>query len=60
MGLPPARSPYGLDAPLNGDETVMVRPYLVADEQRQRRRALVLAADFGVDVDAYLVGAVAW
>lgn len=39
-----------------------MRPYLVADEQeraRQRRRrvALVLAADFGIDLDAHVVGA---
>ncbi|WP_443333182.1 hypothetical protein [Streptomyces sp. CB03234] len=40
----------------------MVRPYLVADEQRQRRLALVLAADFGIDLDPHLAGAgqVAW
>lgn len=62
MRLPEARSPYGVDVPLNGRETAMVRPYLLADEQRQRRLALVLAADFGVDLDAHLVGAraVAW
>lgn len=58
------RSPYGLDVPLNGDETALVRPYLAACEERQerarqRRRclALVLAADFGVDLDADLIGA---
>ncbi|MEV6395174.1 hypothetical protein AB0M39_10420 [Streptomyces sp. NPDC051907] len=55
--LPAARSPYGLHLPLNGQETAMVRPYVLADEQRQRRLALVLAADFGVDVDAHLLGA---
>ncbi|CAM5425126.1 hypothetical protein [Streptomyces narbonensis] len=56
---PPApRSPYGLDVPLNGDESALVRPYLVAYDQRQerarqrqRRLALVLAADFGFDLD---------
>ncbi|GAA2495595.1 hypothetical protein [Streptomyces gobitricini] len=55
--MPVARSPYGLDVPLSGDESAMVRPYLVADEQRQRRLALVLAADFGIDLDTHLVGA---
>ncbi|MEU0372111.1 hypothetical protein ABZ070_17965 [Streptomyces sp. NPDC006283] len=54
--LPVLRSPYGLDGPLNGHETAMVRPYLLADEQRQRRLALVLAADFGLDLDHHLVG----
>jgi hypothetical protein len=41
-----------------------VRPYLWAHEQRQerawqrrRRLALVLAADFGIDLDADLLGA---
>lgn len=34
----------------------MVRPYLLADEQRRRRLTLVLAADFGVDLDNHLVG----
>ncbi len=62
---PPApRSPYGLDTPLDGEETALVRPYLVEYEQRQerarqrrRRLARVLAADFGVDFDRHLVGA---
>ncbi|MFD7320127.1 hypothetical protein ACFV9D_03410 [Streptomyces sp. NPDC059875] len=49
------RSPYGLDVPLDADETAMVRPYLLAHErqarQLQRRLALVLAADFGIDLD---------
>ncbi|MDT9690572.1 hypothetical protein Q5762_19935 [Streptomyces sp. P9(2023)] len=56
--LPAPRSPYGLDVPLNGYETAMVRPYLLAHDQReerarqrQRRLALVLAADFGIDLD---------
>lgn len=56
--LPRPRSPYGLDGPLNGDETALVRPYLLAYDQRQerarqrqRRLALVLAADFGIDLD---------
>ncbi|WP_156722745.1 hypothetical protein [Streptomyces apocyni] len=50
--------------PLDGEETALVRPYLVEHERRQerarqRRRclALVLAADFGVDLDRHLVGA---
>ncbi|WP_329621421.1 hypothetical protein [Streptomyces sp. NBC_01255] len=58
MRLPRPRSPYGLDEPLNGDETALVRPYLLAyyqrqerARQRQRRLALVLAADFGIDLD---------
>jgi hypothetical protein len=57
---PPApRSPYGLDTPLDGSAVALVRPYLVAYEQREqrreralqreRRRALLLALD-GVDV----------
>ncbi|MFD7320903.1 hypothetical protein ACFV9D_07385 [Streptomyces sp. NPDC059875] len=55
--LPAPRSPYGLDAPLDGTETALVRPYLRAHEQRSRRLALVLAADFGIDLDTHLVGA---
>ncbi|MDV5148081.1 hypothetical protein R1T08_28920 [Streptomyces sp. SBC-4] len=58
MRLPAPRSPYGLDGPLNGDESALVRPYLLAYDQRQerarqrqRRLALVLAADFGIDLD---------
>ncbi|MDN3293797.1 hypothetical protein QWM81_07025 [Streptomyces ficellus] len=27
--LPPLRSPYGLDEPLDGTETALVRPYLL-------------------------------
>ncbi|MEU3427016.1 hypothetical protein [Streptomyces gardneri] len=55
---PGPRSPYGLDVPLNGDESALVRPYLVAYDQRQerarqrqRRLLMVLAADFGIDLD---------
>ncbi|MER6093601.1 hypothetical protein [Streptomyces bluensis] len=60
--LPVHRSPYGLDLPLDGTGQRLVRPYLTAHEQEralQRRRciALVLAADFGIDVDRHLVGA---
>ncbi|MFD8010889.1 hypothetical protein [Streptomyces sp. NPDC058955] len=56
--LPSPRSPHGHDLPLDGSATPLVRPYLLADErrkerarQRQRRLALVLAADFGIDLD---------
>lgn len=49
--------------PLNGDEVALIRPYLLAHEQRQeqarqrhRRLALVLAADFGIDLDQHLIG----
>jgi hypothetical protein len=55
------RSPYGLESPLNGEEVALVRPYLVAFEerrrQRERRLALVLAADFGIDLDRHVIGA---
>ncbi|MFD8549329.1 hypothetical protein [Streptomyces sp. NPDC059649] len=36
------------EPPLDGDATPLVRPYLVAHEQRERRQALLLAT-FGVD-----------
>ncbi|MEU2179638.1 hypothetical protein [Streptomyces thermolilacinus] len=64
--LPRHRSPYGLgpDRPFDGTTTPLVRPYLVAYEgdqertrQRYRRLALVLAADFGVDLDQRVIGA---
>ncbi|MFE7273884.1 hypothetical protein [Streptomyces sp. NPDC057623] len=49
------RSPYGLESPLDGEETALVRPYLVAFEERRRRRerrlVLVHAADFGIYLD---------
>jgi hypothetical protein len=59
---PPAhRSPYGPDGPLDGSASPLVRPYLREHEERARRRerrlGLVLAADFGIDLDAHLVGA---
>ncbi|MBA4864415.1 hypothetical protein H1V43_24280 [Streptomyces sp. PSKA54] len=45
--------PYEPEEPLNGHETALVRPYLVAHEERERQRerrlALLLALD-GVDV----------
>ncbi|MEU3781607.1 MULTISPECIES: hypothetical protein [Streptomyces] len=52
--LPAPRSPYSLDdTPLDGAESPLVRPYLVAVEQERarqprRRTAPVLAADFGI------------
>ncbi|MFC4468876.1 hypothetical protein ACFPH6_30860 [Streptomyces xiangluensis] len=60
--LPHHRSPYGLPTLLDGTDSALVRPYLTAHEQeaalRQRRRlALVLAADFGIDLDRHLIGA---
>ncbi|MCH0538197.1 hypothetical protein I3F58_01200 [Streptomyces sp. MUM 203J] len=57
--LPVHRSPYGLPERFDG-ATTAVRPYLIAHERRQqrlrqqqrrRRLTLVLAADFGVDLD---------
>ncbi|MFC9682467.1 hypothetical protein [Streptomyces sp. NPDC056948] len=41
--LPAHRSPYGTGTALDGTATVAVRPYLVAHEQRQRRRELAMA-----------------
>ncbi|MFG2127896.1 hypothetical protein ACGFNV_08855 [Streptomyces sp. NPDC048751] len=67
--LPVHRSPYGLPVPLDGRATAPVRPYVLAAErshrerelerarQTRRRVALVLAADFGVDLDRHVVGA---
>ncbi|WP_329912197.1 hypothetical protein [Streptomyces sp. SP18BB07] len=56
------RSPYGLHGPLDGNATAMVRPYVVESEREQdrqsrRRLALVLAADFGIDLDEHVIGA---
>lgn len=53
------RSPYGLVERLDGEATAIVRPYLVecereeehAARQRLRRLSLVMAADFGIDLD---------
>ncbi|MFE4961992.1 hypothetical protein [Streptomyces sp. NPDC056660] len=58
----PHRSPYGLAALLDGTESALVRPYLTAHEreaalQQRRRLALVLAADFGIDLDQHVIGA---
>ncbi|MFG2026949.1 hypothetical protein [Streptomyces sp. NPDC048825] len=60
--LPHHRSPYGLVTLLDGADSALVRPYLAAHEreaalQQRRRLALVLAADFGIDLDRHLVGA---
>ncbi|MFJ9798030.1 hypothetical protein [Streptomyces sp. NPDC101145] len=53
--LPLHRSPYGADGLIDGAATPLVRPYLAAYEARHRqawrRTALVLAADFGIDLD---------
>ncbi|MEL7992119.1 MULTISPECIES: hypothetical protein [Streptomyces] len=52
------RSPYGLGERLAGEDTALIRPYLAAYErqeersrQRSRRLRLVMAADFGIDLD---------
>ncbi len=60
--LPPHHSPYCRHLPLDGTASRLVRPYLTAherelDRQRHRRIALVLAADFGIDLDQHIVGA---
>jgi hypothetical protein len=62
---PPApRSPYGRDTALDGLASRLVRPYVLeAERERERARqyrrrvALVLAADFGIDLDRHLIGA---
>ncbi|WP_328769684.1 hypothetical protein [Streptomyces sp. NBC_00286] len=48
MRLPAHRSPYGLDTPLDATATRPVRPYVIAHEQRSRRRELALAT-LGLD-----------
>lgn len=57
--LPALRSPYGLDTPLKGEDVALVRPYLVAFEERQRqlqrRRDLGMAAHFGIDLDTRVI-----
>ncbi|MBQ1098540.1 hypothetical protein KBY55_21250 [Streptomyces sp. b94] len=62
--LPLHHSPYCRHLPLDGTDSRLVRPYLAAHEreaergrQRHRRLALVLAADFGIDLDQHVVGA---
>ncbi|KFG02152.1 hypothetical protein IQ62_04205 [Streptomyces scabiei] len=47
--LPTHRSPYGLDEVFDGAQTIAVRPYLAAHEQRLRRRELTMAA-IGLDM----------
>ncbi|MEV6696562.1 hypothetical protein AB0M68_05260 [Streptomyces sp. NPDC051453] len=64
------RSPYGLVEMLDGEDAALVRPYLVEHErqeeraarQQRRRLSLVMAADFGIDLDTRDVHAVgvAW
>lgn len=63
------RSPYGLAEGFKGEDTALVRPYLVECERqeeraRQRWRCLtaVMAADFGIDLDTRDVhgAGVAW
>jgi hypothetical protein len=67
--LPKPRSPYGLPVLLDGTRTAPIRPYVLAVEradqerecerarQTRRRVALVLAADYGVDLDLHMTGA---
>ncbi|WP_318810430.1 hypothetical protein [Streptomyces scabiei] len=62
--MPAHRSPYGLHGALDGAMSVMVRPYVVEAErewerarQHRRRVALILAADFGIDLDPHVIGA---
>jgi hypothetical protein len=65
--LPAVRSPYGLAEPLDGAATIPVRPYVLAQQEQEQQRtrqtqtrrrvALVLAADFGIDLDEHVVGA---
>jgi hypothetical protein len=56
---PVPRSPYGLDTPLDGADSLLVRPCLIAVErarQPRRRITLVLATGFGIDLDPDVVG----
>jgi len=48
LAPPPLHCRTPLEAPLNGDATRLIRPYLVAHEQRVRRHELALAT-LGVD-----------
>ena len=57
-GLPANRSPYGLHEWLDGEDSALVRPYVIVCEReralRSRRRITqVLATDFGVGVDDF-------
>ncbi len=59
--LPRHRSPYGLATPLDGTACALVRPYLAAHErgaalQQRRRLALMLDAEFGIDLDRHPIG----
>ncbi|MGW0465886.1 hypothetical protein ACWDX6_11515 [Streptomyces sp. NPDC003027] len=63
------RSPYGLVERIDGEGTALIRPYLAEYErqeerarQRWRRLSLVMAADFGIDLDTRDVhgAGVAW
>ncbi|MGN5379744.1 hypothetical protein ACQ4WX_28420 [Streptomyces lasalocidi] len=59
--LPTHRSPYSLHGAIDGSATLLVRPYLAAldlerTHQARRRLALVLATDFGIDLDQHLIG----
>src|SRR3954447_1809016 len=63
---PAHRPPYGRHMHLDGEAVPLVRPYvIVAERERQRERAeqqrrrvaLVMAADFGIDLDRHLIGA---
>lgn len=57
--LPRTRSPYGLPLqPLDAGRSPLVRPYVTAHEQQERRTALALALD-GVDVGPYIIHGVA-
>jgi len=47
--LPTSRRWWRADEPADGDRSPLVRPYLIAYEQYERRRALALALD-GIDV----------
>jgi hypothetical protein len=46
--LPAGRHRRSVEQWIDGDATALVRPYLVAEEQRQRRHALLLAT-MGLD-----------
>ncbi|MFJ8692191.1 hypothetical protein [Streptomyces roseolilacinus] len=67
--LPAQRSPYGREESYDATTSPLVRPYLVEYEQRverarqqKRRLTLLLAADFGIDLDTRVLHGteVAW